>query len=417
MKQILFAALLTIGAQCATAQTVMFRGQNHCGIFAAEKSLMKQWPDGGPEKKWVVTNLGKGNTSAIVADGFIYTTGLTEDEQNEQLTCLRLDGSLVYQTVYGKAWTKSFQETRCSPIVDGDRLYVVSGMGEVVCLNRKDGKNMWTFEYWERYGLTPNDQGICEQPLILGDKIIFNAAGKEVTMTALNKLTGDIIWQSPSFGEKAMYVPCCLIEWKGHRQIISATEGHLFGIDPETGKRIWSDEGWVPDPADKKWSNAMVNTPVFYEGKLLVSLGDGHGCTLYQMADDLSSVTRIWKKKEVDFYMGGMIEIDGVVYGSTGDKNLWAALDLKTGQLGYSTAWQGGKGRGALIMADGMFYMFDERRGFVGLANINPAKLDVVSEFRFTDGTGACFAHPSIYDGTLYVRRGSALAAFNIKKK
>lgn len=414
IRKFLFTTLLCASANYMAAQTVMFRGDNHCGIFP-EKGLLKQWPAEGPQKKWVINDLGKGNTSAIVAGEFIYTTGLTEDEQQEHLSCHRLDGSLVYQSVYGQAWTKSYQESRCSPLVDGDRVYVISGMGEVVCLNRADGKKLWSFEYWKRYGLTPNDQGICEQPLILGNKLIFNAAGKEVSLTALDKSTGEIIWQTPSFGEKAMYVPCRLIEWKGKKQLFAATEGHIFGVDPETGNRVWSDEAWIPVPEEKKWSNAMVNTPVFYQGLLLVSLGDGHGCTLYRMADDLSSVTKVWKKKEIDFYMGGMIEIDGVVYGSTGDKSQWAALDLKTGQANYSTTWQG-KGRGALIAADGMFYMFDERRGFMGLANINPKQLDVVSEFRITDGTGACFAHPSIYDGVLYVRHGSALVAYDVKK-
>lgn len=413
IHKILFTTLLSANILSASAQITMFRGDNHCGILPAQ-GLLKQWPEGGPQKLWVITDLGKGNTSAMVHGDFIYTTGLTDDEQQEQLSCHRLDGSLVYRTTYGKAWTKSFQETRCSPLIEGDRIYVISGMGEVVCLNRQDGKVLWSFEYWQRYGLTPNDQGICEQPMILDDKLIFNVAGKEVTLTALNKKTGDILWQTPSFGEKAMYVPCRLIEWKGKRQLFAATEGHIFGVDPETGQRVWSDDAWVPIPEEKKWSNAMVNTPVFYQGKLLVSLGDGHGCTLYQMADDLSSVTKVWKKKEVDFYMGGMIEIDGVVYGSTGDKNLWVALNLKTGNLNYSSAWQG-KGRGALVAADGMFYMFDERRGFMGLANINPQQLDVVSEFRVTDGTGACFAHPTIHGGVLYVRHGSALIAYDVK--
>jgi len=45
-----------------------------------------------------------------------------------------------------------------------------------------------------------------------------------------------------------------------------------------------------------------------------------------------------------------------------------------------------------------------------------PEKLDVVSEFRITDGSGACFAHPTIFDGVLYVRHGTALIAYNIKQ-
>lgn len=410
----LFWALCLAGAMSANAQVVAFRGENHCGIFSSEKNLLKQWPAEGPEKLWVVNDAGKGNSSALVEGGHIYTSGLTEDEQNEQLTCYNLDGTKVYQVVFGRAWTKSFQETRCSPLIDGDRIYIISGMGELVCLNKADGKILWSFDYWNKYGLTPNDQGICEQPLIDGNHVIVNACGKDVSLVALDKITGEIVWETPSFGDKAMYVPGIMVEWNGKRQIVSATELHIFGVDPETGKMVWNDDSWLPIQEEKKWANAMVNSPVFYEGYLFVSLGDGHGCTMYKMADDLSSVSMLWRKKDIDMYMGGMIQIDGVIYGSTGNKNMWAAIDIKSGDVLYHSQWQG-KARGALIAADGMFYMFDERRGFMGLANINPKQLDVVSEFRVTDGSGACFSHPSIYDGVLYIRHGSALVAYNVK--
>lgn len=410
---IAFSFFAFLGLQ---AQKVTFRGNNHCGIFPNEKNLLKQWPAEGPEKLWVADDAGKGNSSALVCDGFIYTAGLTEDEQKEQLTCYKLDGTKAWQVIYGNAWTKSYRETRSTPIIDYNRLYMVSNTGELVCLNREDGKILWSVNYWKKYGLSPNDQGICEHPLIDGGKIIVTTSGKEICMAAFDKLTGEVIWETKGFGDKATYCPPSIIEWKGHRQIIGGTEEHIFGVDPETGKMVWNDSQWIPEPEAKKWLNAMINCPVFYKGKLLVSLGDGHGCTMYQMADDLSSAKLLWKNKEIDFYMGGMVEIGGVVYGSTGDKHKWAALDIETGNALYHLPWGGGKGRGSLIVADDMFYMFDERRGTMGLARINPEKLDIVSEFRITDGSGAFFSHPTIFDGVLYVRHGTALIAYNIKK-
>ena len=416
MKRLFLILFLTLSAIGAQAQLVTFRGVNHCGIFTNEKNLLKEWPAEGLQKLWVVNDAGKGNSSALVSDGFIYTAGLTDDEKEEQLTCFKLDGSVVWQVKYGHAWTKSYQETRSSPIIDGDRLYMVSNMGELVCLNRADGKILWSVDYWKKYQLTPNDQGICEHPLIDGNKIIVTTCGKDVCMAAFDKMTGDVIWETKGFGDNAMYLISRIVEWNGHRQVIGGTELHIFGVDPETGKMVWNDDQWIPQLEEKPWLNAMINSPIFYNGKLLVSLGDGHGCTMYQMADDLSSVKVLWKNQEADFYIGGMIEMDGVVYGSTGDKQKWAAVDLETGKTLYIESWPGGKGRGALIAADGMFYMFDERRGNLGLARINPQKLDIVSEFRITDGSGACFSHPSIYDGVLYVRHGTALIAYNVKK-
>ncbi len=70
---IVFLSFFAVGIQ---AQKVTFRGVNHCGIYPNEKNLLKQWPAEGPEKLWVVENAGKGNSSALVSDGFIYTAGL-----------------------------------------------------------------------------------------------------------------------------------------------------------------------------------------------------------------------------------------------------------------------------------------------------------------------------------------------------
>lgn len=415
MKSAIILSAFALLSLTASAQHVDFRGPNHCGIYSSEKNLLKQWPEGGPKKLWVVNDAGKGNSSALVADGKIYTAGLTEDEQNEQITCYNLDGTQVYQVTYGRAWTRSYQETRSTPVIDDDRLYMVSGMGELVCLRRADGQILWSVDYWQKYGIVPNDQGICEHPLVLEDKVVVTTCGKEICMAAYDKLTGETLWETRGFGDHATYCTSRLIEWNGHRQVVSATEAHIFGVNPDNGEMVWNDDQWVPLPENKKWQNAMINCPVFHDGLLLVSLGDSHGCTLYRMADDLSGVTFQWKNQEMDLYMGGMVDIDGIVYGSTCDKNKWGAIDLATGKILYHETWAGGKARGALIMADDMFYMFDERRGMMGLARINPEKLDVVSEFRITDGSGACFSHPTIFDGVLYVRRGPALIAFDIK--
>jgi len=136
MKRTLTLSAFVLLTMSLSAQLVTFRGVNHCGKYPNEKNLLKEWPADGPQKLWMVNDAGKGNSSALVSDGMIYTSGLTEDEQNEQVCCYKLDGTKVYQVTFGRAWTKSYQETRCTPIIDDDRLYVVSGMGELVCLNR-----------------------------------------------------------------------------------------------------------------------------------------------------------------------------------------------------------------------------------------------------------------------------------------
>ncbi|MBQ0019618.1 MAG: hypothetical protein KBT39_03750 [Bacteroidales bacterium] len=75
MNRTLFLSIISAFALQLSAQKVTFRGTNHCGIYPNEKNLLKEWPAEGPEKLWVVNDAGKGNSSALVSDGFIYTAG------------------------------------------------------------------------------------------------------------------------------------------------------------------------------------------------------------------------------------------------------------------------------------------------------------------------------------------------------
>ena len=74
------------------------------------------------------------------------------------------------------------------------------------------------------------------------------------------------------------------------------------------------------------------------------------------------------------------------------------------------------RGKGIVIYADGMLYIYEERRGRLGL--LKPGDhFEVVSSFPIRFGSKEHWSHPVISDGILYVRRGNALAAFDIRKK
>jgi hypothetical protein len=62
-----------------------------------------------------------------------------------------------------------------------------------------------------------------------------------------------------------------------------------------------------------------------------------------------------------------------------------------------------------------MLYLFEEKSGYVALANVNPEKLDIVSEFKISKGEGPYWAHPVIRDAKLYIRHGEVLMVYSIK--
>jgi len=117
----------------------------------------------------------------------------------------------------------------------------------------------------------------------------------------------------------------------------------------------------------------------------------------------------------LDVHHGGVVLVDGYIYGSNWLSNSdgnWCCLDWNTGKKIYEEHW---KCKGSIISAEGMLYVYDEKNGFVGLVKATPEKFDLVSSFRIKGGTGPYWSHPVINNGRLYIRHGEYLAVYLIK--
>lgn len=394
-----------------------WRGPLNNGSYP-DTGLLKEWPQEGPQMIFETLDAGKGYSSPQVVGDKVYITGMNEQEDKEVFQCYTLDGKKLYTTVYGNPWKQSYPETRTTPTIDGDKAYVISGMGEIVCLNIKDGSIVWSVDGGNKYGRKTGMWGTSECPLVYDDKVIYTPCGDQTTIVALNKNTGEEIWKSKPLGDKSGYVSPILITYKGKRQIVGSTSLNAFGANPETGEIEWTFDNWGPKYTGNpsRWDNIAPNSALYQDGKIFFCHGyDLNGFQL-KLADDLKSVTCTWRTETLDTHHGGYVLVDNVIYGTNwidNNKGNWCALDWNTGETIYETAWQG-KGKGSIITADGMLYCYDERRGTVGL--VRPGKtFDVVSEFRITKGSGPYWAHPTIAGGNLYIRHGEAFYAYKLK--
>jgi len=136
---------------------------------------------------------------------------------------------------------------------------------------------------------------------------------------------------------------------------------------------------------------------------------------MFELSQDGTSVKKKWNDQTLDCQHGGVILLNGYLYGSNWYDNMrgdWICLDWDTGKVIYEETWNGYKG--SIIYADGMFYCYDEK-GNVGLVKTSPKGFDVVSTFAITQGSGKHWAHPAVSDGRLYIRHGEALMAYDIK--
>ncbi len=417
MKSMIFVLLSVIlFFQFANAQQISeWRSENRTGV-SAEIGLMKTWPADGPSMLWSYSDLSKGNSSVSFGNNSIYITG-TKDSL-DILYALDMNGKILWQTAMGRAWNESFPESRATPTVEGDRVYTCSGYGDIACIDGQTGKIIWSFKASELNKGTYGNWGIAEALLIDGDKLYFTPGGSETMTIALNKANGNLIWRSPSLNDNPGYVSPILVEYAGKKMIINVSLQHVFAVDASNGEILWKVAHIRPESMKSDQDFIKCVTPIFYDGKVYVTGGYDTGGMMISIADDGKSANVIWTDSVLDVHHGGVVLIDGYIYGSNWLNNSngnWCCIDWNTGKKKWEEHWNC---KGSIISAEGLLYIYDEKKGNVGLLKATPEKFDLVSSFQVKLGkSGPFWAHPVIHNGILYLRHNNALMAYDIKAK
>lgn len=396
-----------------TAQKISeWRPENRTGV-SAETGLLKSWPSSGPALLWTNLDLARGFSSPSFGNNTIYITGNSGAE--DKLFALNMNGKLLWQTVMGRAWTGSNPESRATPTVEGNKVYTCSGSGDIACIDGTTGKIIWSYKGSELNKGTFGMWGIAESLLIDGDKVYFSPGGPETMTIALNKTTGTVIWKSVSLNDKPGYVSPILINYAGKKMIVNASLGHIFGVDASNGEILWKVSHTKADDNDEL---IKCTTPLYKDGMVYVTGGYDTGGMMVKISADGKSANVVWTDKVLDNHHGGVVLVNGYIYGSNwlnNNNGNWCCIEWNTGKKMWEQSWNT---KGSIISAEGMLYIFEERKGNVGLVKVNPEKFDLVSSFQVTQGSsGPFWAHPVIHNGVLYLRHSNALMAYNIKAK
>jgi outer membrane protein assembly factor BamB len=406
----LLIAILCPGGPSALAGEApswpQFRGPKGDGL-STETGLLKQWPEAGPKLLWTAEGLGFGFGSVTVAEGKIYAAG--DLDKRNVITALGMDGAIQWRFENGSSWDDPTPGARSTPTFDGGRVYHENAHGAVVCLDANTGQRNWGRNLAEEFGGRYSSWGYAESLVIDGDHVLC-CPGGDTAMVALNKNTGGTVWRSPSAGEPAGYSTPVLAEFQGLRMVLTMSERSLIGVNADTGGLLFRFEHFTP----KYVANCV--SPVYHDGHVLISGGSGKGCVLLKLSVDgkAAAVEPVWRTENLDNRHGGVILLDGFLYGASQltNKGKWVCLEWQTGTLRYA---EPGVGEGSITSAEGMLYTLSEGRK-LGLVKATPAGHEVTSQFEIpAGGKGATWAHPVVCGGRLYVRHGDRLYAYDVQ--
>jgi len=401
MKKTVLLFLLSCSVSFASAQ-IQWRN-DRTGVYN-ETGLMKSWPANGPELLWHVNGLGKGYSSVSIDRDKMFVTGYADGKG--YLYVFGLDGKLQNKIEYGAEWdSDGYVGARSTVMHDDGKLYVVSGLTELLCYDVASLKLLWKKNYIKDYGAKNTAHGWNGPPLIVGEKLIIAPGGPKYHIVALNKSTGEMIWSTAGATENDMagYATVIHISDQQVPQVVAMMADHIIGVDISGGKLLWS------YPHTNRFRE-HPNTPEYSSGMLLGMSDYGKGSVMLRLTNGGRSVEKVWENTDLCHKTGNTMKFGNYVYAS-GERTHWHCVDWLTGKTIYSDATLG---VGAIIAADGMLYCYSEK-GEMALVKPNHEKFEIVSKFDVTLGTEQHWAHPVIYRGVLYIRHGDSLMAYRIR--
>jgi outer membrane protein assembly factor BamB len=462
-RHILFLMLSGIAWLPAVSQDwPMWGGTPQRNMISTEKGLPDSWDvRNGTNIKWKAALGSTSNGNPVVADGKIYLGTNNENPRNPDikgdkgvLMCLReADGAFLWQAVADKLdstgdsdWPE--QGVCSSPAVDGKRLYYVSNRGELICLDTEgflDGRNdgpfqdevhkgptdadiVWTLDMRKELGVSQLYMA-SSSPVVWEDLVFVGTsngrdagdekvpAPKAPSFVAVNKVTGKVVWQDSSPGEGILHgqwSSATLAQVNGVQQVFfPGGDGWLYGFNARTGERLWRFDLNPKDAVWPKTRNYGVSTPVFFDGRVFMSVGQdpdhsngiGHAYCLDPAGrGDITESGRVWQYDKINRSISTAAIADGLLYISD-LKGILHCLDVKTGKPYWSfdmmaPVW------GSPLVADGKVYLGDQD-GDVAVLKVG-TELKKIAEI---DTANAVYSTPVAANGVLYIMTRSELYA------
>ena len=386
-----------------------WRGPNNDGI-STETGLLSSWPEAGPPVVWSSRGLGRGYSSVAVFDGKIITMG--KKQGSTKLICVSVEGgSPIWEVQVG-----SGSDPNCTPTVDPESklAFGVSFDGVLVCADIESGQEVWRKDFQsDMGGRMMSTWGYSESPLIDGDLLICTPGSDRGVMAALDKRTGNVVWQTPMREGTAGYSSPVISHGGGVKQYVTLVGKGLIGVRASDGQMLWH----YPGIAN---TTANVPTPIVSGDFVFGSSGysDG-GSALLRLAPAGRGSVRFQEvyyksNNEVQNHHGGMVLIGRHVYMGHGHNNGFPlCMDLVSGRPLWGPERGAGNGSAAIVAADGHLY-FRYENGFMALIEATPSGYNLKSSFRIKSVNGKSWSHPVIADKKLYLRDQDELHCYDI---
>jgi len=409
---------------------------------STETGILTQWPAKGLRLVWHKL-LGTSYGAPTVSRGRLFQFDRFGDQA--RLYCLNAEtGAELWRHEYETGYVDMYgynNGPRCSPVVDGERVFAYGVDGRLLCCRAADGKLLWEVDTAKDFGVVQNFFGVGSTPVVEGELLIAMVGGSPPEsqnvggalnrvlpngsgIVAFDKRTGAVKYKLGD--ELASYASLKLATIGERRWCFAFCRGGLLGFEPAGGQLDFH-YPWRANILE----SVNASMPVVADDEVFISETYGPGSTLLKVAPGKHAV--VWRDNEnkrdkaMQTHWNTPVRLDGFLYGSSGRHEYTAELrciEWQTGKIKWSVP---GMNRTSLMYVDGHFLCLGEL-GQLWLLKVNPEKYEEVALTDYADPklgqqllgeerpvlAKPCWAAPVLSHGLVYLRGGDLLICLEL---
>jgi len=399
----LFSGFVVSKAQSSVSQWNQWRGPNRDGHVDAQ-----DWPERVSGDSFSLQwshPLKESYSSPVLDDTLVYTTESVDDQTERALAYNRLSGELVWST----SWTGGMKVPffarangswiRSTPLLYGDRLYVMGMQETLISLDAESGNILWKLSAPQILKTPDPKFGGVSSPLIAGEALYVQAGGGVIKVDID---TGKLIWSSGVSSDSMNSSPFSspmLFDLYGQTQLVILERTRLCGVELESGKHLWTKE--VPA---SRGMNILTPTQV---GNRLLTATYGGKTHLFEPSISDSGAWSVKEQWQYKFqgYMSSPVVVEGYAY-LHGRSGRMICMDLESGALKWTSSKSFGKYCSQVANGSKMLCLSND--GMLRLIEINPFKCVVLDQHRVSNEE--TWAHVAVSGRDVIIRSLNALS-------
>ena len=396
------ALLLTTVAIAQQKDWNQWRGPARDGVVTSF-TPPASWPE-RPKQAWKVS-AGIGHSTPVVAGDRVFL--LSRIGEQEGMTAYDIaSGKQLWRQMYDAPYQMNPAATghgkgpKATPVVAGGRVFALGISGTLTAFDAGTGKIVWQHDFRKQFKATSPEFGASMSPIVEAENVIAHVGGNgSGAIIAFSRADGSERWTWT--GDGPAYASPVIATFAGTRHLITQTQRHIVGISPGDGKELWR----VPFTTDYEQN---IVTPLVTDGMLIYS-GLSRPLTAVRPVQQGGSwkLEPVWQNPDLPMYMSSPVTAGGIVYGLTHrNRGQFFAADAKSGKTLWTSPPR--QGDNAALTLAGNLVIATTTEGKVIVFKQGGSSFELVRDYALADSP--VWAHPAFHPRGILVKEAESLS-------